>query len=59
MRNHHRRDHIDAATIPPFMLPRKWPATEGERAALFLPGRLLPSSRRGPDEPDDGMGRGR
>jgi hypothetical protein len=40
-----------AAVTPPFMLPRKEPATPGERAVLRLPAQLLPRPRRAPDEP--------
>ena len=31
------RYSVKAAMIPPFMLPRKGPATQGERAVLHLP----------------------
>ena len=31
------RYSVKAAMTPPFMLPRKGPATQGERAALRLP----------------------
>jgi hypothetical protein len=37
---HHERagrDRLEAAMTPAFMIPRKGPATEGERAALHLP----------------------
>ena len=40
------RYSIRAAQILPFMMPRKGPATQGERAALDLPAPALP--RPGP-----------
>lgn len=44
------RYSVKAAMTPPFMLPRKEPGTEGERALLHLPARSPPpgeSGRRG------------
>ncbi|HEV2817154.1 MAG TPA: hypothetical protein VGW40_08040 [Allosphingosinicella sp.] len=38
--------------IPPFMLPRKGPATQGERALLHLPTRSPPPPRATPGEPE-------
>lgn len=36
------RYSIKAASSLPFLLPRRGPATQGERAALHLPARPLP-----------------
>jgi len=41
------RYSVKAATTPAFMLPRKGPATQGERAALKLPARLPPPGEAG------------
>ena len=43
------RYSIKAAITPPFMLPRKEPASMGERAALRLP--LPPLGREAPRRP--------
>jgi hypothetical protein len=50
------RYSLKAAAIPAFMLPRKAPATRGERAALHAPACLLPPSRPGPERPAESGG---
>jgi hypothetical protein len=52
------RYSLKAAMSPPFMLPRKKPATEGEGILLRPPGRLPPPRRRGSGEPDAAAARG-
>ena len=39
------RYSVRAAMTPPFMLPRKEPATQGERALLHLPARSPPPAK--------------
>ena len=45
------RYSIKAALSLPFLLPRKGPATQGEGAALHIPGRVLPPPRGKPIRP--------
>jgi hypothetical protein len=52
------RYSLGAAMIPAFMLPRKEPATHGERDALLLPPTLPPTRRRETGAPDARAGRG-
>lgn len=59
MRNDFWIGRDSAAMTPPFMLTRKGPATEGERATLVVPGLPPPPGRREPGEPNAWKGRGR
>jgi hypothetical protein len=59
MHNDYWSGRSHAAMIPPFMLPRQRPATEGEGAALYLPGGLPAPGGRDPRAPNGRSGYGR